>query len=73
MSLEILDHGRMRRQGRFLLSVLASGPKDLSSPIAIHGKHCVVFLAMDARTMSVDEIGNIANWALAQGAVYLCA
>jgi hypothetical protein len=23
--------------------------------------------------MSVDEIGNIANWALAQGAVYLCA
>ena len=73
MSLEILDHGRMRGQGRFLLSILASGPKDLSSPIAIHGKHCVVFFAMDARSMSADEIGNIANWALAQGAVYLCA
>ncbi|MDN5942604.1 MAG: hypothetical protein L0H94_12030 [Nitrospira sp.] len=72
MSLETLDHGRMRGQGRFLLSALASSPKDLSSPIAIHGKHCVVFLAMDARPMSVDEISNIANWALAQGAVYFC-
>ena len=73
MSLEILDHGRIRGQGRFFLSIFASGPKDFSSPIAIHGKHCVVFLAMDARPMSVDEIGHIANWALAQGAVYLCA
>ena len=72
MSLEILDHGRMRGQGRFLLSILVSGPKDLSSPIAIPGKHCVIFLAMDACPMSADEIGNIANWALAQGAVYLC-
>jgi hypothetical protein len=72
MSLEILDHGRMRGQRRFLLSILASGPKDLSSPIAIHGKHCVLFLAMDACPMSADEISSIANWALDQGAVYLC-
>ena len=72
MSLEICDHGRMRRQGRFLLSILASGPKDLASPLAIHGKHCVLFLAMDARPLSVNEISNIANWALDQGAVYLC-
>ena len=70
MSLEICDHGRMRRQGRFLLSILASGPKDLASPLAIHGKHCVLFLAMDARPLSVNEISNIANWALDQGAVY---
>ena len=73
MSLEILGHGRIRGQGKFLLSALASGPKDLSSSIAIHGKHCVMFLAMDAHPMSVDEISNIANWALDQGAVYLCA
>ena len=73
MNLEILNHGKMKSQSRLLLSAFASGLDDFYSPIAIHGKHCVVFLAMDARTMSVDEIGNIANWALDQGAVYLCA
>jgi hypothetical protein len=55
------------------LSAFASAPNDLSFPMAIHSKHCVVLLAMDARSMSVDEISNIADWALDQGAVYLYA
>jgi hypothetical protein len=63
----------MKAQDRFLLSATVSGPKDFSSPINIHGEHCVLFIAMDARPMSVDEVSNIANWALDQGAVYLCA
>ena len=73
MNLEILNHGKMKGQDRFLLSATVSGPKNFSSPINIHGKHCVLFIAMDARPMSVDEISNIANWALDQGAVYVCA
>lgn len=73
MNLEILNHGRTKGQSRLLLSAFASGLDDFSSSIAIHGKHCVLFLAMDARPMSINEISNIANWALDQGAVYLCA
>jgi hypothetical protein len=73
MDLAILNHGRTKEQSRLLLSVFASDPCDFSSSVAIHGKHCVLFLAMDARTMSINEISHIANWALAQGAVYLCA
>ena len=72
MSLEFLDHGKMKGQDRFLLSATVSGPKDFSSPINIHSKHCVLFIAIDARPMSVDEVSNIANWAFDQGAVYLC-
>ena len=72
MSLEFLDHGKMKGQDRFLLSATVSGPKDFSSPVNIHSKHWVLFIAMDARLMSVDEISNIANWALDQGAVYVC-
>ena len=73
MSLEILDHGKMKGQDRFLLSATVSGPKDFSSPINIHGEHCVLFIAMDARPMSTNEISDIANWALDQGAVYVSA
>jgi hypothetical protein len=73
MNLEILNHGKMKGQDRLLLSATVSGPKDFSSPIHIHSKYCVLFLAMDARPMSVDEISHTANWALDQGAVYVCA
>jgi hypothetical protein len=73
MNLEILNHGRTKGQNRLLLSTFASGLDDFSSFIAIHGKHCALFLAMDARPMSINEISNIANWALDQGSVYLCA
>ncbi|TKB92852.1 MAG: hypothetical protein E8D41_08780 [Nitrospira sp.] len=73
MDLAILNHGRTKEQNRLLLSIFASSPDDFSSSIAIHGKHCVLFLAMDARPMSVGEISNMANWALDQGAVYVCA
>jgi hypothetical protein len=72
MSLEILNHGRTKGQSRPLLSTFASGPDDFSSSIAIQGKHWVLFLAMDARPMSTNEISDIANWALDQGAVYVC-
>ena len=32
----------------------------------------MLFLAMNARPMSTIEISDIANWALDQGAVYVC-
>lgn len=71
MNLEILNHGKMKGQDRLLLFATVSGPKEFSSPIDIFGKHCVLFIAMDARPMSINEISNIANWALDQGAVYV--
>lgn len=48
MNLEILNRGRPKGQSRLLLFAFASGPDGFSSSIAIHGKYCVLFLAMDA-------------------------